>query len=175
MAFVRSKVVEGRTYYQLVHNYREAGKHRQKVLCHLGRHSSLELAIEEKTLEEEELRNKTAELFRETTEIKQDILDRYGEILGREIPSPEEAYAIEEKARKSFREYSREYWDTLTSGQLPEYQKLRHVFWQTLGLSEAVYSYHFKKMDAVWYDDRAYEAQEKKGKLMEFKEKYPHL
>jgi len=43
--FVRCKKVKGNTYYQLVRNYREDGKHRQKVLCHLGRHRSLEAAI----------------------------------------------------------------------------------------------------------------------------------
>ena len=45
MAFVRSKVVNGRRYYQLVENRREGGKHRQKVLCHLGKHPSAEAAL----------------------------------------------------------------------------------------------------------------------------------
>jgi hypothetical protein len=107
MAFVRSKVVDGRKYYQLVRNYRVAGRHRQKVLCHLGKHSSLEPAIEDLRRKEEELRNKSAELFRKTTELKQTILGRYGEIIGREIPSPAEAKAIKETALESFREY----WD----------------------------------------------------------------
>ena len=71
MAFVRAKVVEGYTYYQLVHNYREAGKHRQKVLCHLGKHSSLDKAVEDKRREEEELRDKAVGLFDITTEHKE--------------------------------------------------------------------------------------------------------
>jgi hypothetical protein len=45
LAFVRSKNVRGYTYYQLVRNYREGGKHRQEVLGHLGPHDSLEAAI----------------------------------------------------------------------------------------------------------------------------------
>ena len=45
MAFVRRKKVHGYTYYQLVRNYREEGKHRQEMLAHLGHHESLEAAI----------------------------------------------------------------------------------------------------------------------------------
>ena len=45
MAFIRHKNVRGYTYYQLVHNYTEGGKHRQEVLAHLGTHDSLEAAI----------------------------------------------------------------------------------------------------------------------------------
>ena len=45
MAFVRSKTVNGRRYYQLVENYREDGKHRQRVLVHLGKHATLKDAI----------------------------------------------------------------------------------------------------------------------------------
>ena len=46
MAFVRHKMVKGKKYYQLVRNYREEGKHRQEVICHLGVHNSLDTAIE---------------------------------------------------------------------------------------------------------------------------------
>ena len=46
MAFVRHKTVKGKRYYQLVRNYREEGKHRQEVICHLGVHASLDTAIE---------------------------------------------------------------------------------------------------------------------------------
>jgi hypothetical protein len=49
VAFVRSKKVDGYTYYQLVKNERVDGKHRQRVLMHLGRHRSVEAAIEEWT------------------------------------------------------------------------------------------------------------------------------
>ena len=43
--FVRRKKVKGNTYYQLVRNVREDGKHKQQFLCHLGPHKSLEAAI----------------------------------------------------------------------------------------------------------------------------------
>jgi len=45
MVFVRRKKMHGKHYYQLVRNDRVAGKHRQKVLCHLGVHDSIEAAI----------------------------------------------------------------------------------------------------------------------------------
>ena len=45
MAFVRYKIVAGNRYYQIVHNYRENGKHRQKVIHHLGKHPDLSSAI----------------------------------------------------------------------------------------------------------------------------------
>jgi hypothetical protein len=46
MSFVRRKKMHGKHYYQLVRNYREGGRHRQQVLCHLGIYDSVEGAIE---------------------------------------------------------------------------------------------------------------------------------
>jgi hypothetical protein len=169
MAFVRSKVVDGRTYYQLVHNYRSAGKHRQKVLCHLGKHSSLALAIEDKSREEEELRNKSAEFFREMTEINQSILDRQGETLGQQMPSVEEAAAALKEAYESLDGY----WGYPYAH--PEHHKHRELWRRAQDLYDSVRRYHSLGDDACWYDDRANEVQEKKDKLIEFKEKYPPL
>ncbi len=45
MAFIRTKVVKGHKYYQLVENYRDKernGKHRQRVIHHLGKYVSVE-------------------------------------------------------------------------------------------------------------------------------------
>jgi hypothetical protein len=47
VAFVRTKRVGGGEYFQLVENYREGGKVRQRVLAHLGRYPTVEAAIEE--------------------------------------------------------------------------------------------------------------------------------
>lgn len=169
MAFVRSKFVEGHTYYQLVHNYREAGKHRQKVLCHLGKHSSFALAIEDKSRDEEELRSKSAKLFGEATKIKRRLLNGYGEIIGQEIPSLKEADAIEEKASEDLREYRDHPFEH------PECEKRRQIWRETVGLYNRVFEYHSLWWDACWYDDRANEVQDKIDKLIEFKEKYPNL
>ena len=47
MAFYRTKRVHGKEYRQLVENYRdESGKHKQRVLAHLGRYETVEEAAE---------------------------------------------------------------------------------------------------------------------------------
>ena len=69
MAFVRYKEVNGKRYYQLVRNYRERGKHRQEVLCHLGVHDSLEKAIEHETRKEAAQRNEVAALRKRAKQI----------------------------------------------------------------------------------------------------------
>lgn len=46
MAFVRFKTVKGKRYYQVVRNYREDGKHKQEVLCHLGLYKTIDEAID---------------------------------------------------------------------------------------------------------------------------------
>jgi hypothetical protein len=45
--FVRTKKVGEREYHQLVENYRENGKHRQRVVVHLGGHGTVEDALED--------------------------------------------------------------------------------------------------------------------------------
>jgi hypothetical protein len=42
--FIRSKVVKGQTYYQLVEAFREAGRPRQRTLASLGTHPTIEAA-----------------------------------------------------------------------------------------------------------------------------------
>jgi hypothetical protein len=49
MAFIRSKTVKGHRYYQVVENYRDKdsnGKHRQRVIHHLGKHRSLKRKLQ---------------------------------------------------------------------------------------------------------------------------------
>jgi hypothetical protein len=45
LAFVRIKKVDGREYYQRVESRRVDGKHRQKVLMHLGHHPTVDEAL----------------------------------------------------------------------------------------------------------------------------------
>jgi hypothetical protein len=42
--FIRSKVVKGRTYYQVIEAYRDDGRPRQRTLASLGTHSTIEEA-----------------------------------------------------------------------------------------------------------------------------------
>lgn len=45
MAFLRYKNVDGKRYAQIVENYRENGKHKQRVLLHIGPYPTVEDAI----------------------------------------------------------------------------------------------------------------------------------
>jgi hypothetical protein len=47
VAYVRTKKVKGWEYHQLVESRRVDGKPRQKVLVHLGHHTSVDAALEE--------------------------------------------------------------------------------------------------------------------------------
>ena len=62
MAFVRSKQVDGKTYYQLVKNERIAGKHHQRVLMHLGHHANVEVAIEAWATRAQTLRSEAGQI-----------------------------------------------------------------------------------------------------------------
>jgi hypothetical protein len=46
VAYIRKKKVDGREYYQVVEGYREDGKVKQRVLAHLGRHATIDEALE---------------------------------------------------------------------------------------------------------------------------------
>jgi hypothetical protein len=93
--FVRRKKVKGNTYYQLVRNYREDGKHKQQFLCHLGRYKSLEAAIatERELAEQNERASAThSELAQYAKEL---CLEEYAEEIeemGGDFPSRRQAY-----------------------------------------------------------------------------------
>ncbi len=103
MAFIRSKTVGGKKYYQLVRNYREAGRHRQEVLCHLGRNDSIEAAIAEVSREEARLREKESKHRRTAEEMKIDIPIMFEMKFGTILPTRSEAYergrAVSERYR----------------------------------------------------------------------------
>ena len=70
--FVRTKRVDGKEYHQLVENVRENGKHVQRVVLHLGKHTSVEEALEAaredlKTLERSKLRTLATRYAKEAT------------------------------------------------------------------------------------------------------------
>ncbi len=93
MAFVRYKVVNGRKYYQLVRNYREGGKHKQQMLCHLGLHESLEAAIESQRQKVASVEGVASELREEAERKKAELLNDFAEQLAGELPSFPEVYA----------------------------------------------------------------------------------
>jgi hypothetical protein len=92
MAFVRYKTVKGRKYYQYVRNYREAGRHKQEVLCHLGPHESLDEAIDYHRHMVQTHLETAASWEKEAKSTKAYLFEFYGDELADKIPSSHEAY-----------------------------------------------------------------------------------
>ena len=97
--FVRTKKVGEYEYYQLVENYREKGRHRQRVLAHLGHHDTVEEALEDvrqrlADLEASRLAEQIQEAETEAVEWEASIRRNYGDQLAcyhdGEIPTPAE-------------------------------------------------------------------------------------
>ena len=89
MAFVRRKKMGGNYYYQLVRNYRQGGRHRQKVLCHLGKHDTIEGALEAAKRKAAFHEEAAASNQNEADNTKAKLHDLYGDDV--EIYSEEEA------------------------------------------------------------------------------------
>ena len=93
MTYIRTKKIGGKyEYRQLVETYREDGKHRQRVLAHLGKHETLEEAIDAARAKVEVANSeKFREAIRRTEGCERTIRRRYSEQLeryhGGEIPS----------------------------------------------------------------------------------------
>jgi hypothetical protein len=104
--FVRRKTVKGNSYYQLVQNYREAGKHKQKVLCHLGQYRSIEAAIEAERELAEEYENEAVSWAEAAQFTKENLFKDYGEELGNVIPSRQQAHF---RWRAFWKEYRQKY------------------------------------------------------------------
>ena len=99
MPFVRTKRVGEHEYRQLVENYREEGRHRQRVLAHLGHHDTVEEALEGvrqrlADLEVSRLAEQIAEAEVEAAQWERIIRRDHGEQIARyhdgEIPTPAE-------------------------------------------------------------------------------------
>ena len=98
MAFVRRKKMHGNYYYQLVRNYREGGKHRQEVLCHLGVHNTVGAAIEDVRQQLVFHQNEAASRDEEAHRIEAQLKTLYGD----EVEIYEEDEARDELDRLSW-------------------------------------------------------------------------
>jgi hypothetical protein len=130
MAFVRTKRVGEREYRQLVENYREDGRHRQRVLAHLGKHETLEEAIDAARAKLEEVDNeKYYEAARQVLKFKEGIRAHFGEQIDRyhggEIPDSGE---VCERARL--------YWAPRTDEPVSR-----------SGLGHPLYGYRYKEVE----------------------------
>jgi hypothetical protein len=149
--FVRRKNVSGNTYYQLVRNYREDGKHRQQVLCHLGQHESLETAIAtERTLaEDHEL--KATFWSDEAQFIKTLCFEKHAELLSGDLPSRRQVYAR-----------WRAVWNT------PQWTSLE----DEVDFRDQVYEYHRCREEAHREEKRAATHRTQLNKFLECQRKY---
>jgi hypothetical protein len=99
MAYVRTKRVGDREYYQLVESRRVEGKPRQKVLLHLGSHPTVNEALREWSKEIRTLRNR-ARKEREAGKVWPETSRIHREILTRAASEEKRADALEANLKK---------------------------------------------------------------------------
>jgi hypothetical protein len=112
VAFVRTKRVDGGEYFQLVENYRDGGKVRQRVLAHLGRYPTVEAAIEES---ERGLEWQRSRAERDRAKARS-VLDDWRSYPAHE---PELARPVPGE-RVPWTHHQRQYWDALDSADKAE-------------------------------------------------------
>ncbi len=169
MAFVREKEVrkgaKRYTYYQVVRNYRERGRHRQKVLLHLGKHPSVSSAIEARRKEQAGIKAIAYERFKFAERVKKNLLQHNPTELRKELPDLEEARVRAEKASKIYEEYF----------DLPLHERSgqrRYELESSKNTWAYVVHYHNVMEEAMRYEDWATELQSEIDKLLEIKNVY---
>jgi DNA-binding XRE family transcriptional regulator len=169
MVFVRRKKMHGKHYYQLVRNDRVAGKHRQKVLCHLGVHDSIQAAIADTRRHvahyEKEAASKEEEAHHKEAELK----ERYGddvEILDARQVRRKLHWLDSKNPRYIIPHYTPYYSDEPEWDQMEEDWEMEM---QEVGLS---IDYHAAMRDAEWYRRRTTRARDKLDKLLEYQRMY---
>ena len=153
MAFIRSKKVHGHEYYQVVHNYRDHGKHRQKVLVHLGKHSSIELAITAERENFQYYRERVSKLRKEAEGLRAKLLDHLYAVdfKNGEIPSIEKARQEINNLRKEREAY---FYSGTESMDIVDIDLKKDIYWDCIRYRTAL-------SDAAW-DDRIAEACQKR-------------
>jgi phage shock protein A len=172
VAFLRRKNVRGYTYYQLVRNYREEGKHRQEVLEHLGRHDSLEgaiLAEERKVTRILKSYQTTIAYWQNKAEIARQNAKRYYYLHGQgvEVLDASDAYARRRELNEQYEAVRRssgleEAWDRVYKPREAE-----------LTLIQSSIAYHDSKDNAAYYEEKAEECRARLDRLLELMDKYP--
>lgn len=175
MAFVRRKNVRGYTYYQLVRNYREEGKHRQEMLAHLGHHESLEAAI---LAEDRKVAADLAYYERrisywldEAEDIRRSAQRMYQSdyrLAGQEIAllDREEAYSRELELDQQYEE------DAKRSGDSEGAWDRAYGKWEA-GLVMFSIRYHEANAEAAYYEECAIACQARLDWLLLLLSKYP--
>lgn len=165
MAFVRYKIVDGRKYYQLVRNYREAGRHRQEVLCHLGTNDSIGAAIEEASREEARHRSAEFKHLRDLEVMTDDIIAMFNNKFGNDLPNLSAAFERARSVRREYENIGRKYLkDSPYFIALEDFAK----FEEELEFLDEVLFYHSKVKHAKWCKEQADAQQVKLEKLRRY-------
>jgi DNA-binding XRE family transcriptional regulator len=169
MVFVRRKKMHGKHYYQLVRNDRVAGKHRQKVLCHLGVHDSIEAAIADTQRQvahyEKEAASKEEEAHRKEAELKERYGDEVEVLDARQVRFKHNSLRWN-NPRYMIPHYTPDYYDGPEWDQLEEDWEIDK---EEVDLSIA---YHAAMRDAEWYRVRTTRTRDRLDKLLECQRKY---
>lgn len=165
MAFIRSKTVGGKKYYQLVQNYRDAGRHRQKVLCHLGINDNFEGAIAEASCEEALLRSEESKCLRDLEGMKEDILAMFNNKYGDDLPTHSEAVKRSRAIHEEDANLLQQPWSWERSAAL---EKL----WQEWRFLREVNVYHWNLWRADWYKKKADTKRARLEKLRMFQKEH---
>jgi DNA-binding XRE family transcriptional regulator len=169
MAFVRRKKKHGKHYYQLVRNDRVAGKHRQKVLCHLGVHDSIEAAIADAQRQvvhyEKEAALKEEEAHRKEAEWK-DIYGDDVEILDARQVRFKLNRLRWNNPRYMIPHYTPDYYDE------PEWDQMEEDWEMDKQEVELSIAYHDAMRDAEWYRVHTTRTRDRLDKLLECQQKY---
>jgi len=167
LAFVRRKKMDGKHYYQLVRNYREGGRHRQKVLCHLGVHQSVGGAIagaKQQIAFHDELASSKG---KEAERIKTRIQDAYGD----EVTIYDKDYAEERLQRLRWQDPYSSVWYRVQIGE--ESWNLWRDEWEVeKQLVDWCVDYHRAREDSEVNELRAVRCRAKLNKLRECQQKY---
>ena len=166
MSFVRRKKMHGKHYYQLVRNYREGGRHRQQVLCHLGIYDSVEGAIEgarQRTAHYRDAaaaKRKEADLIRTELQTHGHAVEEYND-----YSRTEASEAVQEL--RWFKPYLRYY------GETEEELERRKEEWDAdMRVAQLRLAYQEALRNAEHYERRRRREQERLDKLLECQRKY---
>jgi hypothetical protein len=180
MAFVRYKTVKGRKYYQYVRNYREGGRHKQEVLCHLGRYRSLEDAIAGSHYSMMFGLSDVAFWEEEADSTKGYLLEFYGDELGGEVPSRAEARArlqlFEEERDDNLFEY-RDGFFRVPQGWVTQEWEAERARWEARRrveeeLHDLIHNYHNRKQRIEKARQWAERHRAERDKFTAVKQKY---
>lgn len=162
MAFVRYKIVQGKRYYQVVCNYRQDGKHKQEVLCHLGEYRDLQTAIEEETMIVEHAYGDVEYCLEQLRYAAKSIQEVYGDEFGDRVPTLEEAEA---KRETIFDEYDDSFSDEQAERWREQLQAVNELLHQ-------IYNYIDAEWEAHGYRNLANEHQAKLDKFRAVRQRY---